>query len=87
MFNLLEDIENFTKLPFEMLKNGFRIINFCNKSVYVENYKAIVLFENEEVLIKLPKGLVSILGKNLKINKLNVSSIIINGEINLVKVE
>ena len=87
MFSLLEDIENFTKLPFNLLNNGFRVINFSNKSVYVENYKAIISFENEEVLIKLPKGILSIYGKNLKINKLNLSCIIINGEINLIKVE
>ena len=87
MFGFLEDIENFTKLPFEILKNGFRVINFCNKSVYVENYKNILSFENKEVLIKLPKGLISITGKNWNINRLNTSSIIINGEINLVKVE
>ena len=87
MFGFLEDIEKLTSLPFELLKNGFRIINFCNKCVYVENFKNIVLFEPENISIKLPKGMLTILGKNLKLSKLNVSSIVINGEIESLKVD
>lgn len=87
MFGFLEEIENLTGLPFEILKNGFRVINYSNKCVYVENYKSIISFSKTEVSLKISKGIVLILGENLKIKKSNISSIFISGKISSLKVE
>ena len=87
MFGFLEEIENLTGLPFEVLKNGFRVINYSNKCVYVENYKNIISFSKTEVSLKISKGIVLIFGENLKIKKSNTSSIFISGKISSLKVE
>ena len=87
MFNFLDDIEKLTKLPFQILKDGFRIINYSNKCVYIENYKKILSFSKEEITIKISKGILTVSGKCLTISGLNISSIIIQGDITLLKVE
>ena len=87
MFNFLDEIEGLTGLPFDLLKNGFKIYNYSNKCIYIENYKNILLISDSDVEIKMPKGMLKICGKNLKISKLNISSIMVKGEISFIKVE
>lgn len=87
MFSFLEDVENLTGLPFEILKDGFKMINYANKCIFIENYKNVVLLESDKVLLKIPKGIVNVEGKNLKLKQLNRSSLIVVGEVSLLKVE
>lgn len=81
MFDFFEDIAKKTGLPFNILNNGFRVINFCNQSVYIEGFKNIISFENSEISIKLSKGIVKITGENLKIKAMNLEDITIVGNI------
>ena len=81
MFNFFEDIAKMTGLPYELINGGFRAINFCNKSFYVEGLKNILDFSDCEVSLKLTKGSIKINGKNLKIKNLNKDTILVVGEI------
>lgn len=81
MFRFFEEIAKITGLPFEILSGGFRTVNFCNKSFYVEGLKSILEFNDSEVNLKLTKGCVKIAGKNLKIKNLNKDTILVVGEI------
>ena len=81
MFDFLEEIAIKTGLPFDILTNGFKVINFNNKSIYIENFTNIIDFSSTEILIKLKKGVIKILGDNLKIKNMNLQSIIVSGDI------
>lgn len=81
MFSFFEDIAKITGLPFDILNSGFRLINFCNKSFYVEGFKTLIEFSSEVVSLKLTKGSVKIVGNNLKIKNLNKDTILIVGDI------
>ncbi len=79
MFSFLDDIFAEIGLPFEIIKGGFRLINFCNKAIFIEGIKAILKVEESEIEIKLTKGIVKVSGEKLKIKKLNKDSITIVG--------
>jgi len=85
MFGFLEEILKLTGLPFELLNNGFRIINFNNVSCYIEGYKNILDFSPECISIKLFKGIIKLCGKDLKIKNLNLNTVLIVGQINSVE--
>ncbi len=79
MFDFFDEIANRTGLPFDILNSGFRVINFSNKSVFIEGFVSIINFLEEEISIKLKKGIVKILGQKLKIKDMNKDSIVISG--------
>lgn len=81
MFSFFEEITKISGLPFQIFNDNFKLINFGNKAVYIENFKNIVSFESFEVVIKLSKGITKILGENLKIKNMNTNSIVIVGDI------
>lgn len=81
MFSFLDDIAQKTGLPFDILNNGFRVINFNNKSVYIEGFLNILMFEKDLIKIKLKKGLIELEGENLKIKNMDTQSIVVSGNI------
>ncbi|MBQ3213920.1 MAG: YabP/YqfC family sporulation protein [Clostridia bacterium] len=81
MFDFFDEIATKTGLPFEILNNGFRVINFSNKSIFIEGFVSIIKFESQEISIKLKNGVVRIIGNNLTIKNMNLESIVITGEI------
>ena len=81
MFSFLEEIAKKTGLPFDILNNGFRIVNFSNKSIYIEGFSNILIFEQNLIKIKLKKGIIEIEGENLKIENMDMQTIIIAGKI------
>lgn len=81
MFSFLEEIAKKTGLPFDILNNGFRVVNFSNKSIYIEGFSNILIFEQNLIKIKLKKGIIEIEGENLKIENMDMQTIIIAGKI------
>ena len=87
MFSFLDDIFLETGLPINILKGGFRVINFCNKGVYIEGFKSIISLQPTNIEAKLPKGIVAINGQKLKIKKINKDSIMITGDITTLEIK
>lgn len=81
MYDFFEEIVKMSGLPLDIFNNGFRVINFSNKSVFVEGFVNIVSFESIEIIIKLKHGIVKIQGENLKIKNMNLETILIIGNI------
>jgi len=81
MFDFIEEIAIKTGLPFDILNSGFKVINFNNKSIYIQGYQSIIDFSNTNIDIKLAKGVIKITGSNLKIKNMNLQSIIVIGDI------
>lgn len=86
MYDFLDEIASKTGLPFDILNKGFRIINFSNKSIYIEGFTNIVSFENEEIVLKLKKGIIKIQGKDIKIKNMSLETIVIVGDILFVEI-
>lgn len=86
MLNFFDDIANLTGLPMDLINKGYRVYNFGGKSVYIENYKNIINYTNQAIVLKLNKGVLKIQGQDLSIKELNLSTLVINGTINSVEV-
>ena len=82
MYDFFEEIVKMSGLPLDIFNNGFRIINFSNRTVFIEGFVNIVSFENYEIIIKLKSGIVKIQGNDLKIKNMNLETILIVGKIN-----
>ena len=86
MFSFFDDIAFMTGLPFEILNNGFRVVNFCNKAVYVEGFQDIIEFGSNVLNVKLKKGVIKLKGEWLKIKNLNQNTIVVSGEISSLEI-
>ncbi len=81
MFGFLEEVSNLSGLPFDIINKGFRVINLSNRAVYIEGFVALVEVEKTEITIKLKKGIVKILGEELKIKNMNLNTILVVGKV------
>lgn len=86
MFSFFEEIAKLSGMSYDVFNNNFKIINFGNKVIFIQQYKNIITFENVEITIKLKHGIVKVLGENLKIKNMNEGSIIISGNIKSLEV-
>ena len=81
MFGFLEEVSNLSGLPFDIINKGFRVINLSNRAVYIEGFVALVEVEKTEINIKIKKGIVKILGEELKIKNMNLNTILVVGKV------
>ncbi len=86
MLSFLDEITSLSGLPFDYINNGFRVINLSNKAVYIEGFTALIDVTNFEIGVKLKKGVVKLLGDNLKVKNMNLQTIIITGDIKSVEI-
>ena len=82
---LLDEISKLSGLPIEMINGGFRLINFCNRAVYIEGYTALIDVNISEVAVKLKKGLVKLNGDDLKIKNMTLDTLLVTGDIRQVE--
>ena len=54
--------------------------------VYLEGHKGLLKLSDENVTLRVKKGVVCIMGKNLKISEMTQKTIAISGEISKVEV-
>ncbi|SDB98270.1 sporulation protein YqfC [Pelagirhabdus alkalitolerans] len=52
---------------------------------YVENHQGIISFTSKQIKLEVPNGSIDIFGKELMINRLEKDEVIIEGEIDLIK--
>ena len=86
MFEFFEEIAQKSGLPLSVFNDGFKVINFSNKLIFVEHFKSIINFTTEEISIKLSRGAVKISGIDLKIKHMNLDTLIIVGNISTLEI-
>ena len=79
-----EKLEKALEMPIELLNNYPRITVLGKGSVFIENYKAIV--EYEENLIRISNN-VSIYGKELNVEEITVDDMLVSGKIKTIEFE
>lgn len=78
--------EIFSSLDLDNITDLYRYYNLGGKIVYIENFVRVNTFSKTEIVLKLKKGMIKILGENLVIEELNKSSLIVKGSIKGVEV-
>ncbi len=86
MIDFFDEISKMTNLPLELINQGYRYVNFAGKSLYVAGYKKIIVLSKDEVVLKLPKGRMKVVGQDMVIKDLNLSQLILVGKIISVEV-
>ena len=88
MFSFIDEFLNDMNVETKsaVKSKSFKYVNFNGEVFYFQNFKDIITFSSEEVVLKLYKGEVSISGENLKINEISTKFISLSGKIKKVEV-
>ena len=78
--------EIFSSLDLDNITDMYRYYNLGGKVVYIENFVRVNTFSKTEIVLKLKRGMIKVLGENLAIEELNKASLIIKGLIKGVEV-
>ena len=85
MFSFFSDIIEKIGLEESSVLDGFRLVNFSNRAVYLEGFIKIVTFENTNISFKMKKGVLKINGEDLVIKNLNTNTVLVCGNIGQVE--
>lgn len=88
MFSFIDEFLNDINVETKSNKKSkrFKYVNFNGEVFYFQNFKDIITFSSEEVILKLFNGEASIKGENLKINEISTKFISLSGKITKVEV-
>lgn len=82
MNNLIEELLDIVKLPFNEISNDFKLVILSNKVLNISNFLKILDYSNEKIVIKVKKTkIIAIIGENLQICQINKKELIIKGHI------
>lgn len=73
----------FKELSKVVLEKDFKMIIYINK-INIVNYDDVIVFEDDNILIKALSKYIRIKGSNLLINKLYDRELLIEGDINTI---
>ena len=79
-----EKLEKALEMPVELLNNYPRITVLGNESVFIENYKA--LLDYEENLIRVSNN-ISIYGEKLNVAEITADDMLVSGKIKSIEFE
>lgn len=80
----LNDVPKKTKTATN--NKAFKYVNFNNEIFYLQNFKDIISFSNETIIVKLFSGELNIIGTNLTINEISHKFLCISGKISKIEV-
>lgn len=80
----MKELSKICKLPFEEISKSFKLIWFGLSGLYVSNFKKIIDYRREFVVLKIPNNTIEIAGQNLEISLINKGELVISGNIEKV---
>ena len=84
MENYINEIAEICKLPFDEVLHTFKMIWLGRNGLCVTNYKKIIDYSSEKIILKVDKDFLEIGGNSLMISQLNKGEIVIAGKINSI---
>lgn len=81
MIGFLEDIMNMTGLPLDIIGGGFSLINFNNKALFISGYVSLLSVTDSQIKLKLKRGVLDVVGKELKLKDMQSDCVMIVGDI------
>lgn len=82
MDNLINEIIDICKLPFDEVGKKFKVVQVGENIIYISNYMKLLDYSLNKIALKVKKDILEINGENLKISLMNKKEIVINGKIN-----
>lgn len=83
--SMMKEIENLMQEVGTSI--DFRTINLGGKSLYVEGIKSVIELSSEQVQFQMKKQVLSVLGIDLSIKYLDVSTCVLKGKILKVEIK
>lgn|GEM_PF-6623860 len=80
-------IARLAELDIDIVDNGFRVCMFGGGLMLVEGNFTISVFTTENILLKVKKGFINIVGENLALKQVSMGEVIIEGAIRSVSYE
>jgi sporulation protein YqfC len=82
--NYIKELINVCKLPFDEITKNFKLIWFGNNGLYVSNFKKIIDYRQESIVLSIKNNTLEIKGSELKISQINKGEMVVIGKINYV---
>jgi sporulation protein YqfC len=83
--NIKEKLADILDLPKDIIFNLCKIIIYGNRVAIVENFVSLIDYDESNVVLKLKKGQIKILGNNITIKELSHCEINIFGEFHRIE--
>ena len=84
MENYIKEIIDICRLPFNEITTDFKIIWLGNNIIYVCNYKKLLDYSQERIVLKVNKTTLEISGNDIAIKQMNKGEIVITGRLNSI---
>ena len=81
MENYLNEIVSACKLPFSEVLSEFKVVQIGQKVIYICNFKKILDYSCNRIVLKAVKDVIEVVGSDLVISQIEKNEIIIKGEI------
>lgn len=81
MNNFIQEIVDTCKLPFGEISKDFKIIWIGIKSLYICNYRKLVDYNTNRIVISTLRGVVEVMGEELVLRQINKGEMVVSGEI------
>ncbi|MGI6713313.1 MAG: sporulation protein YqfC [Bacillota bacterium] len=78
---------NILDLPQDITLNMPRVTMVGNLQLFIENHRGIVEYTDNKIRVLVNRGYLEIEGRNLILNNIKADEIMINGEIEQIKVD
>lgn len=78
---------NVLQLPADVALNLPRITMIGNLQLNIENHKGIVEYTENKIRVLVTRGCLEIAGANLVLRNIHTDEIMVNGEINQIRIE
>jgi len=82
MENYIREMVDICKLPFKEINNDFKVVQIGRSVIYISNYKKIIDYSDNKIVLKIKGNTLEIEGCSLQISQMNKNEIIIKGVIN-----
>lgn len=84
MDNYISELSNICKLPMEIIDKHFKLTWFGATGLYIANYKKIIDYNCERIVLKITNNTLEIVGNDLEISLINKGEILIKGKVNSI---
>ncbi len=74
-----ETLSDWWGVPKDIIMDLARLTITGSREIYIENHRGIIKYTDEEILIKTQEGVLSVCGKDLKIEHIRTNDMLILG--------
>ncbi len=77
----LGEVGKTVNLPYEEVLSGYKVEVFSGKALAISNFKKILIYTSDHLVVSVKGGVVDITGSDIKIRQLDSGTITISGKL------